>query len=354
MNPKSEERSRPAWSDDHLESPSPAEIRVPYFDNKLGAWVLSRYADVLAAFRSPNLIPTSTTSRGNATEHDEAAWLKMRAETKAAFSLRQLNKWQKILSPEVCSFARGLPTDRAVDLVEEFARPLCLVLAVVVTGADEHNAKQLEKLAGHVSAAAADPYDSKIRADAKCAKDQLRTCFHKGPKNLRDSGFIALSHTVPSLLANTWFALLQHPEQWKQLHQQPDLTPQATEELLRYAGLTRLIFRQAIGEVNLNGTHIRKGDRIILRITTANKDSHRFLNPCRLDFTHRGSGQLAFGAGPHACVGANLIRMAAITITRPLVERFACAELVGPVEWRGGPIFRTPVSLPVRLQEKTS
>ena len=53
----------------------------------------------------------------------------------------------------------------------------------------------------------------------------------------------------------------------------------------------------------------------------------------------------------HACVGASLIRMAAITITSPLLERFAWAELVEPVEWKGGSGFRAPGSLLVRLGE---
>jgi cytochrome P450 len=345
---------RPEWSDDHLEALPSRQIRAPYFDDRQQAWVFSSYADVLAAFRSSSLLQASATNSAGSTEHDEAAWLKMRAETKAALSLRQVNKWQEILRPEVTALTRALPADRPVDLVEEFARPLCLVLAVAVTGADPHNARQFEKLAEHVSAAAADPYDSKIRAQAKRAKDRLRGCFPEGPKSLRDSGFVALSRTVPSLLANAWFALLQHPEQWRRLHQQPDLTAQAIEELLRYAGLTRLIFRRVIEDVDLNGIHLRKGDRVILRITTANKDPHRFLRPDELDFAHRNNGQLSFGAGPHACVGANLIRMAAITITRPLVERFARAELVKPVEWRGGPIFRAPISLPVLLREQIS
>ena len=123
--------------------------------------------------------------------------------------------------------------------------------------------------------------------------------------------------------------------------------------MLRYAGLTRLLFRRAIEDLDINGTRIRSGERVILRIVAANKDPERFPHPDQMDW-HQGKGHLALGAGLHSCVGASLIRMAAITITRPLVERFASAEILSPIEWQGGSVFRSPASLPVLLQEEIS
>jgi cytochrome P450 len=68
-----------------------------------------------------------------------------------------------------------------------------------------------------------------------------------------------------------------------------------------------------------------------------------------LDLGRRGAGQLTLGAGPHSCVGASLIRRAAVAVTRPLVESFAAAVLAGCVDWHGGSSFRSPRHLPVRL-----
>jgi cytochrome P450 len=345
------ESPKPDWTDDHLDSSHPLDIKAPYFDERLGAWVLSRYVDVLAAFRSPNLIPTGPRGREGKEAPSEAERKKMRAETRAAVSLRQLRKWQKILAPEASIFAGKLPAEQPVDLVAEFARPLCLKLAIAVTGAAPGDVERLEKLARHVSASAAEPYDAKIRSRSHAANEALRPCFPAGPESLRDSGFVALSQTMPSLLANAWFGLLQHPQQWKQLHEHPNFTAQAVEELQRFAGLTRLSFREATHDVAINGVHIRKGERVILRITVANRDPERFLHPAKLDWQHHGVGHLSLGAGPHSCVGASLIRMAVVTITRPLIERFAGAEIDGTVEWHGGPIFRAPAVLPVRLYE---
>lgn len=353
MSGRSEDYAGPLWTDDHLDSEVPPEIKTPYYDERLGAWVLCRYADVFAAFRNPVLIPTGANGGANNTMADKAAQMKMRAETRSALSPRHLREWQKALAPQVSALIQGLPIGKPVDLVADFAHPACRALAVAVTGADPDDAERLEKIALHVSAAAAEPFDPEIAERAKTANAQLRPCFHSGPESLRDSGFVALTHTLPCLLANAWFALLEHPPSWKRLHRQPALIPQAVEELLRYAGLTRLLFRRAAENIDLNGIRIRKGERVILRITVANRDEERFPHPNHLDWSHQGKGHLTLGGGLHSCVGANLTRMTAITITRPLLERFAQAEIAGTVEWRGGPVFRAPATLPVRLYENS-
>src|SRR5580692_3308409 len=89
----------PAWRSDHLESSAGPEIEAPYFDESLDAWVLSRHEDVLAALRSPGLIPAGA----NSGKHPEFAdqnerlndeRLKMREETLEALSPALLNMWR--------------------------------------------------------------------------------------------------------------------------------------------------------------------------------------------------------------------------------------------------------------------
>jgi cytochrome P450 len=269
---------------------------------------------------------------------DEGARLQMRAETLEALSPAKLREWRDQLLVLANERLEKLPADRPVDLMDEFARPLCLALAVMATGADPSDAERLEKLARHVSISSAEPYNATLRAQAKAAETKLQPCFHAGPLPLRDSGFVALSQTLPCLLANAWFALLRQPGEWTRLYQQPSLLAQAMEELLRDAGLTRILFRRSMADTNLNGTEIRAGERIILRLFAANHDPFR-----------RGASHLTLGAGPHSCVGASLIRTAAIAITQPLLERFATADLIEPVEWQGGSGFRSPKSLKVWL-----
>jgi cytochrome P450 len=348
---------KPAPNDDYLDSELSMEIAAPYYDEDLHAWVLSRYADVLAAFRAPGLVPAGAKVKkvpasGDGDSGDDGPRLRMRAETLDALSPQQLRDWSAELSPIAHDHVCTLPIDRAVDLVTEFAQPLCLRLAVMVTGVDPDDAEELRRIAQPVSEAAAEPYDPVMSAQAAKANLLLRGYFRVGPEPLRDSGFVALSHTVPCLLANCWFALLQHPESWRRLHCAPDLMGQAVEEMLRYAGLTRTLFRRATEDVDINGLRIPAEDRLVLRILAANRDPERFPQPDQFDLACPQSGQLSLGAGPHACVGASLIRMAMIAITRPLLERFSSAHLAGAVEWKGGSSFRSPAALHVLLEEE--
>jgi cytochrome P450 len=345
MHDRREDPSKPAWGSDQLDSPVPPGVEAPYFDEALEAWVLTRHEDVLAAFRSASLSP------GGTDKVDEGALLQMREETREALSPEQLRTWRERLMPCAEGLVRTLPEGRKVDLLEAYARPACLALAVMVTGADPGDAERLWTLAQPVSAASAEPYDPDLQAEAAAANAQLRGCFHKGPETLRDSGFVALSHTMPCLLANAWYALLQAPDQWELLHRESDLVETAVEELLRYAGLTRIMKRRAVEDVVLGGASLRKGERVILRIIAANRDPKRFVAPNRVNATRRDGGQLTLGAGPHACVAANLIRMAANAITRPLLERFAAGILTETVKWQGGTGFRSPVALQVVLQK---
>jgi cytochrome P450 len=341
----------PAWSSDRLESSAGPEIEDPYFDEALDAWVLSRHEDVLAAFRSACLIPSGANSGKDPESADQNERLRMREETLEALSPALLGGWRDRLTSEARALAAGLSVEAPVDLIADYARPLCLLCASIVTGVELNEASRLQEQAKHVAAAAADPFNLVLRASGKSASASLRPCFHAGPETLRESGFVALSQTMIGILGNAWFALLQHPSEWHRLHWQPALTEQATEELLRYAGLVRVIFRLATEDVPIKGALIRKGERVVLRIVAANKDPERFPDANRLYIARRGAGHLTLGAGPHSCVGASLIRMSVLAVTQPLVEQFATARLCEVPSWQGGPVYRWASVLNVRLTQ---
>jgi cytochrome P450 len=349
MQAKRDIPSIPAWSADEIDSSLPPGPEAACFDAILNAWVLSRHADILAAFRSSSLFPASSDSTRPVQPSAEADHLKMRTETMEALPSFRLNAWRDELLPQAEALADGLPEDAAVDLLEAYARPLCLSLAAMVTGVSGGVARGLCERARLVSAASAEPYDPALRPGAELANEELKGYFHSGPESLRDSGFVGMSQTMPCLLGNAWYALTEHPEQWRLLHREPGLLDQAIEELLRYAGLVRILSRAATADVDLNGALIRKGDRIILRIIAGNHDPERFSRPNEMDFRRRDAGHLSLGSGSHSCVGASLIRMAAATITGPLLRRFASATQASTVEWQGGSGFRSPRALWVGL-----
>jgi hypothetical protein len=273
----------------------------------------------------------------------------MRAEAMEALPPARLRAWREVLTPEAHALASTLPSEDPVNLMDAYARPLCLSLAAMVTDISRSDAERLCERARGISAAAAEPYDAVLRDRAKSTNAELRAYFHSGPEALRESGFVALSQTMPCILGNAWFALMQYPQQWSLLHREPELTEQAIEELLRYAGLVRILSRTATADIDLSGAFIRSGERVILRIIAANRDPEHFSDPNKVDIARRDAGHLTLGAGSHACVAANLIRMAAVAITHPLLQGFASANLAHPVDWQGGSGFRSPKSLWVRL-----
>lgn len=335
----------PAWTDDELDSPFPAEVEPAYFDDDLQAWVLSRHADVLAAFRAPSLSPASSNIAKAPDAVEEALRQEMREKTMEALSPAQLRTWREELTATARGVVERLVCDERVDLVEQCAKPFCLAVAAIVTGVSQSDAEKLYEAARPLSAASAEPYDRALRESAKAAEAELQGCFHSEHETLRSPGFVALAHTMPGILANAWFALVQHPEQWKLLHEQPEMIEQAVEELLRYAGLARILSRAATGEIVLGGAHIHQGERIILRVIAAKHDPERFPNANELDIGRGGGGHLTLGAGSHSCVAANLIRMVTVAVTQPLVQRFAAAIPESTVEWQGGSGFRYPKSL---------
>jgi cytochrome P450 len=351
MHTRRDDPSIPAWSEDQLDSLSPPEMEAPYFDDALKAWVLSRHADILVAFRDLSLSPASHASDqpSGASVQFESDRLRMRAEAMEALSPARLRGWREELTPEAHAMASRLPSEDPVNLMDAYARPMCLSLAALVTDISRSDAERLCERAQGISAAAAEPYNAVLRDSAKSASAELRGHFQTGPETLRESGFVALSQTMPCILGNAWFALMQYPQEWNLLHREPELTEQAIEELLRYAGLVRILSRTATADIDLNGASIHRGERVILRIIAANRDPERFCHPNQVNIARRDAGHLTLGAGPHACVAANLIRMAAVTITHPLMYRFASANLARPVDWQGGSGFRSPRSLWVRL-----
>lgn len=327
--------------------PDPPPPGAPRFDTALDAWVLTRYADVMAAFRDPRMSPTGPRSQNPPKKGHGAEQGRLRAETLATLSALRIAAWQKEIEPIAPGIIDPLKPHESVDLVRDFALPWSLAVASIVTQAAAHDSERLAHLAAQVSASAADPFDDMLQSQAATAGSELERLLPSETIPLRAPTFVALSQTLPAFLANAWLALLRHPAELARLRDQPRLMPQAMNELLRYAGIARMIFRRAAANVDIGSVKIAEGERAVLMLASANRDPAQFPKPDRLDLTRHSVGHLALGSGPHSCVGAALIRMAASVATGAFVSRFAAARIRGKVEWRGGPGFRSPAALMV-------
>jgi cytochrome P450 len=132
---------------------------------------------------------------------------------------------------------------------------------------------------------------------------------------------LAAAHeTTANLIGNGTLALLEHPDQLDWLADHPDLTAQAVEELLRYDSPAQVASRVALCDLRLGGTEVQKGQQALVVLGAANRDPARYVDPDRLDLTRSGLPHLAFGNGPHFCVGAGLARLEAVETFKRIAQ----------------------------------
>lgn len=140
------------------------------------------------------------------------------------------------------------------------------------------------------------------------------------------------SETTRNSIAAGLIALVERPKQWRALQADRSLLPGAVEEMLRWASSTVYNRRTATEEVVLHGQTVRPGDKVVLWWQAANFDERVFEDPFEFDLGRRPNPHLAFGAGSHFCLGANLARMEIKLVFEGLLDRVDAVNLAGPVE----------------------
>ncbi len=326
--------------------------QAPYFDSALGVWVLSRFTDVSTALHESELWPVGPNGEGQLEPGDRDSQAKRRAQVLAGLHARKIAEWKSEFAPMADNIAAPLPTDRALDVLGSFARPWSLTLAAKVVGIDAAAAQNLVVLAAKVTAATADPDNSALKTEAAAAGAELDRTFVDSRLPMPGPAFIALSQTLPCLLATAWTILLKQPEEMERMRSNPELMPKAVDELLRLAGLARVLHRRALADVKLGDTFVERGQRVNLMLEIANHDPEQFAHPDRLDLSRRATGHFALGTGEHLCAAAALIRMAVGVATGVFVSRFVSAGKTDSVEWLGGSGFRWPAAVYARRRSE--
>jgi cytochrome P450 len=327
---------------DPMAPPRPEAAR---FDAAQQCWMLSRYADVWAALREPNLWPVNGKREIRRDGREGDGRLEQRGPMLEAISGGCVDAWRPRLEAVTHAVLDDLATDRAVELLSEFALPWGLSLAMMVTAADPPDRDRMGMLSSRVFAGTgAEARDAALRADAAAATAELERMLEGGPVPMGEPAFVALSQTLPRLLANAWVALARSPDEYARLRARPELVSSATDELLRYSGIVRRVYRRATAAVELGGITIAGGELAVLLLASANRDPAQFPDPDRLDVTRQVSSHVALGTGRNSCVGAMLIRMAMTVATGALTKRFAAAGFDRVGEWRTGSGFCFPES----------
>ncbi len=164
---------------------------------------------------------------------------------------------------------------------------------------------------------------------------------------------VAGHETTVNLIGNSILALLEHPEQMKQLQDNPDLIHTAIEEVLRYNGPVEFsTSRWAREDLEFKGKSIARGELVIVVLNSANHDPNQFDDPEIFDITRQKSQHLAFGTGIHLCLGAPLARLEGEIAITNLLKRYPQIKLrvdKNELEWRPGMLVRGVKEIPLSL-----
>jgi cholest-4-en-3-one 26-monooxygenase len=162
------------------------------------------------------------------------------------------------------------------------------------------------------------------------------------------------NETTRNAISGGLLALSEHPEEWEKLRANPELIPDAVEEILRWVSPISHFTRVATEDYEVRGVTIRGGDMVALYYASANRDEDVFDDPFAFRIDRRPNPHLAFGFGEHFCMGAHVARVEIETIFRHLVTRLESFEVSGPAERLSSITNGSLKHLPIRHRTRES
>lgn len=154
--------------------------------------------------------------------------------------------------------------------------------------------------------------------------------------------------TTRNLIGSGIYTLLKNPREADELRVNPEIIRSAVEEFLRYESPVQFTARVLKEEMEVCGQRIPKGWSVLCMLGAANRDPKQFKEPHQLNLKRLNNQHLAFGAGPHFCIGNQLARLEGQVAIMNLVKRFPKMRLIGPQpEWADTFGLRGLKALPV-------
>jgi cytochrome P450 PksS len=375
------------------------QVKAPFGFGK--AYMVTRYEDVQAIFKDPRFstdmrrrgsgeingglnrfMPRSMRILGNQmVTQDDPNHARLKNLVHKAFTparIANLHGRIEIITKDLLDAAARRDV---IDIVEDFALPLPMTVISEMLGVPEHMRKPFRDLMTNMLDT---PGFALMRAFRQFSTTRKLIAFLNDLINLRrrepDDGLItaliaaeqagdtldqeeligmvfvlllAGHETTVNLIANGTLALLEYPDQFRLLRDNPGHIKTAVEEFLRYTNpVEHGVVRFATEDLPVLGVTIPKGSVVMAMLSSANRDETVFKDPDKLDVTRDPNRHLAFGVGMHYCLGAPLARMEGAIAINALLARFPNLQLAIPptaVRWRPSVAnFRGLIELPVR------
>ena len=359
---------------------------------RVGAWLVPRYADVQAGLHDPRL--------SSQRSHTLTAALPPESRTEFSAFNTIFSKWMLFLDPPHHSRLRKLLNkeftpnmiqrmrpriQQAVDtlldhaagkpemeFMSEFANPLPVIVIAEMLGIPSADQRDFQIW----SDALADFFGNSTGTieGARAAQKSLLNLTeyfrsllperreHKGDDlvslllRVEEEGevltgeellaqctllLVAGHETTRNLLGNGLLALLQHPDQFAKLKENPSLMPLAVREFARYDSPVQFSGRAVTEDFVWHGKEIKQGQTVLLLLASANRDSEKFHDPERLDISRDEGMPLSFGHGAHYCIGAALAYAEAEIAFTSLLERMPRLRMLEETPaWRANLSFR--------------
>jgi cytochrome P450 len=362
-----------------------------YWDSDLDAFVVTSYTEASAVLRGPGWSSDPTRNPALAARLERGEFgtqslpptlltmdppdhTRLRRLLAPVFTARAIDTLQPRIAAVVKSALADLAAAHEVDIIADLGYPIPLAVMCELLDVDIEGAQLLRaetpKLVGILTF---DPDEEAILAAEEATASLalhllpiLGDRRHRPGEDLasqllrlgdNDSDEAALGldevlatcillltaghETTANTIGNGVLTLMQHPDQLALLQRDPSLIKPAIEEILRFESPVKIVGRTNLVDRQLGGQTIRAGERVLVLLGAANRDPQHFHDPERFDITRTAAPHLAFGAGPHFCLGAALSRAEAQETLRELLPLLSEWRLVQEAPaWRVSDTFR--------------
>jgi 4-methoxybenzoate monooxygenase (O-demethylating) len=156
--------------------------------------------------------------------------------------------------------------------------------------------------------------------------------------------------TTVSGIGAAVYCLARFPGEFEKLRAAPSLARAAFEEAVRYETPVQTFLRTTTTEVELGGTRVGEGEKVLMFLGAANRDPRQWERPDDYDIARKTIGHVGFGSGIHQCVGQLLARLEGECILSALARKVASIEIAGPAKRRYNNTLRGLASLPVTVR----
>lgn len=282
-----------------------------------------------------------------------------------AFKPRRVKKLRPQLAADVAQYLDNVADAGKMDVVKDLSLPFAIIAVMRMIGIPVTEVDQVHRWSGAMGSlldpiqlmnpefrepaiqafseciAMTEELMAKRRADPQddVISDFVASVDAEGDDSLTDAdvmgivirGMINAGHaTTTNQMGNDLLGLLRFPDQIEKLKAQPELAPNAIEELFRYDSAIQLTVRGANEQMSVGGQTVNQGELMFVIVGAANRDPAAFENPDKVDIERKITSSFASGGGEHYCLGATLARIETEEALMQMITRFKNIELSVP------------------------